>query len=327
MLPEPAPTPNPYTSFAQFSPPAPLFAPTQVSGVNVAKFMHKPSAFSGLPSEDVDNALYAIEMYLHTTRIPTDTWPTIATTMVKGEAFRAWMSLVVPLRRSGVEPTWDHFTKCMRDAFSPPDKELNARKAFRALRQKHFSVLEYVRHARALLAQLVNSPPSEADKTVALFEGLNQSVKQAAPVNPRTGRAWQTFDELAEHIITLEAQVPQKLQSDRLTDAFARKPNRMSKAMPRVAFAAPFQASRQPRPTRDPRPYAGIKPVSVPGGPSSSVGPSRGGKPDLQQHKRLRPDQLQQKQQGRSMRAQVMDLQHSLAQQGAQLAALQQSKK
>ena len=238
-LPPPPPT-NPYST-PPLAMPAPATGYEQVNagslGVNLAKFMHKPAAFSGAPTEDVDTALYAFETYLSLARIPMESWATVAMTMLKGQASQAWMSVVIPLKRAGIEPTWAHFCKCLHDFFGPPDKELHARKAFRALRQGQMSVQEYVRHAKSLLARLVTSPPSEADKTVALFEGLDPIVKQAAPVDPCTGRAWKTFDDLAGHIITLEQQAPRKLQRDRAVDVLTRG---FKKPSPRVTFAAPL---------------------------------------------------------------------------------------
>lgn len=147
------------------------------------------------------------------------------------------------------------------------------------------SVQEYVRHAKSLLARLVTSPPSEADKTVALFEGLDPVVKQAAPVDPRTGRAWKTFDDLAEHIITLEQQAPRKLQRDRTVDVLTRG---FKKPSPRVTFAAPLQGIRTQNP-RDPR----FRPV--PSGPPQFSTAGKGGRPGdrgaEQANKRPRGDQ------------------------------------
>lgn len=249
--------PPPASDAAAFFAPQPWHdAGSQVSGVNVAKFMHKPSAFGGFPGEDVDNALFAIEMYLATARIPVQSWPIVATTMVKGPAFQAWMNIVQPLKRAGIEPTWAHFCKCLRDAFGVPDKELAARKAFRTLRQRNMSLLEYVRHANHLLNQIVTSPPSEADKTVTLFEGLNKDLKDRIPINQQTNRKWQTYDELASFLINLATEVPHALHTER-TDSFkprSRTPPRPF--MPRSTFSASIQAPRPtlPRPPQVHRP-------------------------------------------------------------------------
>jgi len=177
--------------------------------LDLTKVMPKPAAFAGRSDQDVDTAILSFETYLSAIAVHTNIWPVVATNFLKDEALTCWLNILMSLKKNNQEATWAHFTKCLRDAYGTTDKEHIARKQFLNLQQKGFSAKEYVRHARYLLAQLVHDPPTESDKLITLWRGLRSAFKEAAPMHP-LGRPWQTFDELADHLLHLEQQLPQK---------------------------------------------------------------------------------------------------------------------
>jgi hypothetical protein len=98
----------------------------------------------------------------------------------------------------------------MRDSFAPPDKDFHARMQLKHVRQLNSSTVQYVRRVRALIASLAHEPPSPKEQLLALFDGLSPAVKQAAMVDPRTGKFWDDFEALASHVITLETHAHTK---------------------------------------------------------------------------------------------------------------------
>jgi hypothetical protein len=149
---------------------------------SLAKWMPKPAPFSG--SEDVDEMLFTFE----STNQPRTGWPQMVLTLLHGQARQAWLALAAPSKQIGTELTWDMFRTCMRSAFAKPDKDFDARMQLRRVRQGTMSVTEYVRHVRSLIGRLAHEPPSHKEQLLALYDGLQHSVKQHALADPRTGQ-------------------------------------------------------------------------------------------------------------------------------------------
>ena len=198
------------------APPQP--APTQAAppkqvgqDVSVAKFMPKPAPFSG--AEDVDEALFSIETYLEATGIDVVHWPKLVVPLLTGDARHAWMTVAAPFKLHGKQPTWEQFCLHMRRSFASPDKDFHARMQLRHVRQQSLTSVQYVRKVNALIASLVHEPPSPKEQLIALFDGLNPAVKNAAMVDPRTGKFWDSYDALANQIITLETHANTRIPS------------------------------------------------------------------------------------------------------------------
>ena len=223
------------------NPPPP--PPQQVcSSVDLSKVMQKPVPFAGRADQDVDSAILRFETYLTYTRAPKQAWPLIASEFLRDDAHNTWMSKWLPMHRNNQAPTWEDFTECLTTAYASPDKEIAARKQLKNLRQQHRTPMEYVRHANHLLSQIVHDKPTESDKLRALFDGLHNDLKNDIPLHP-SGRRWQTYKELADHLTHLEIELPQKFKKPSLD--FSRKPAR--------AFAASAKPTpRPPTPARPP---------------------------------------------------------------------------
>jgi hypothetical protein len=212
---------------------------------DLTKIMAKPAPFAARTDQEVDTAILSFETYFSAIGVQVEDWPMLATNFLKDAALTTWMNVMVPLRKQNLQPTWAHFTKCLRDAYGVLNKEHDARKQFLALNQRHFSAKEYVRHARGLLAQILHDPPSESDKLMHLYKGLRASFKESAPLHP-TGRPWHTFDELADHILMLEHNLPQKFSTS-ADSKFS------SRGTPRV-FASTAKPAPRPKPPVQGRP-------------------------------------------------------------------------
>jgi hypothetical protein len=231
---------------------------TRVSSVDISKFMSKPALFSGKSDQDVDLALAGFENYLSVAAIPLHLWPVVSTNFLRDDAYHTWMHAYLPAKNAGLPITWAMFTTCLQKAYGLPNKELTARRQFKNLRQRSSSAQDYVQHAYTLLSRIQHDPPSESDKLHTLFDGLHPIFRKAAPVHPM-GRPWATFDELANHIITLEQSLPNEFSKARMESAFpsklqafqasARPP---TKPMGRQSNQSPMNKTPPRPPTRTP---------------------------------------------------------------------------
>ena len=121
--------------------------------------------------------------------------------LLTGAALRAYTTFAQPMSASGVVPTWEQF-KIVLQPFSSPDKQITARKSLYSVKQTK-SVQEYHRRFQLLVARLGTPSPTDRDLLMLYWNGLSDEARKSSPVDPITGKFWESFQALANHTLAV----------------------------------------------------------------------------------------------------------------------------
>lgn len=169
-----------------------------------------PAKFSGERGQVVEEVLVCFEEYLKAGNVSPDQWVSHAMMLLEGKANAIWLGYFARKRAASEPVMWTDFTNLMKQSFAHHDRALSARSSLHSLSQRG-SVIEYVRNTRALLAKAGDM--SEPDLLLHFYNGLKPQMRDKSLVNPKTGGWWQSFDQLADHVITVETAT-QRSQHD-----------------------------------------------------------------------------------------------------------------
>jgi hypothetical protein len=153
--------------------------------------LSKPAVWDGTGS--ADDRLFIFENYLKGSKNPEADWVLHAQPLLAA-ALSAWVAVA----KSAPAPVpWSLFRQTMLGAFATQDAAMQARKKLHKIRQTPGeTAMEYVRRFRLLIAQLGAAAPAESDMILWVHAGLNEKLKSAALVDPKTGTFWTSFEAL-----------------------------------------------------------------------------------------------------------------------------------
>ncbi|KAJ9509133.1 hypothetical protein QJQ45_001622 [Haematococcus lacustris] len=173
-----------------------------------------PPPFSGADKQIWDDFKFQFESYLDTCRVPKQDWPDHVLNMLEGKALQAWLAVAQPMRALGTKPTWENLADTMAKSFVHINIPVEARKALYSIRQQT-RTSEYLRHFRLLLARVAEPKPADADLLNFYYTGLKQTLRDQCKLNPKTGRFWDNFEELADFTlqIDLHSRIASALQA------------------------------------------------------------------------------------------------------------------
>ncbi|KAJ9527526.1 hypothetical protein QJQ45_025744 [Haematococcus lacustris] len=120
-----------------------------------------------------------------------------------GKALQAWLAVAQPMRALGTKPTWENLADTMAKSFVHINIPVEARKALYSIRQQT-RTSEYLRHFRLLLARVTEPKPADADLLNFYYTGLKQTLRDQCKLNPKTGRFWDNFEELADFTLQID---------------------------------------------------------------------------------------------------------------------------
>jgi hypothetical protein len=164
-----------------------------------------PAKFSGVDSEIVEDFIFAFESYLTGNRIPRVDWPKYVMPLLTGKALAAWLAVARPLQEKKEVATWELLTKTLTDAFPHIDLAMNARKRLHEIEQTG-KVAEYLQRMRVLIARAGAPATSDTDLMLIFWRGLKGHIREQAKVDPRTGKWWSGFEDLASYALTIDSQ-------------------------------------------------------------------------------------------------------------------------
>lgn len=195
---------EPFIEYGEAPKPMPTRVPAQVSGGSSAQSGRwpQPAKFSGDPKEDVGDALFHFETYLKGVGYDRSMWPSIAASLLTGNALTTYTVEAKAKLAVGQKFTWEDFTQCL-SVFVQPDKALIARKELHKIKQTD-TVASYNRQFNLLVAKAGPPKPTEADLLAFYWEGLKSSVKNDNRINPQTGTFWTNQATLAAHALSVE---------------------------------------------------------------------------------------------------------------------------
>ncbi|KAJ9516266.1 hypothetical protein QJQ45_001108 [Haematococcus lacustris] len=162
-----------------------------------------PPPFSGADKQIWEDFKFQFESYLDTCRVPKQDWPDHVLNMLKGKALQAWLAVAQPMRALGTKPTWENLADTMAKSFVHINIPVEARKALYSIRQQT-RTSEYLRHFRLLLARVAEPKPADADLLNFYYTGLKQTLRDQCKLNPKTGRFWDNFEELADFTLQID---------------------------------------------------------------------------------------------------------------------------
>ncbi|KAJ9523973.1 hypothetical protein QJQ45_022376 [Haematococcus lacustris] len=173
-----------------------------------------PPPFSGADKQIWEDFKFQFESYLDTCRVPKQDWPDHVLNMLEGKALQAWLAVAQPMRALGTKPTWEVLADTMAKSFVHINIPVEARKALYSIRQQT-RTSEYLRHFRLLLARVTEPKPADADLLNFYYTGLKQTLRDQCKLNPKTGRFWDNFEELADFTlqIDLHSRIASALQA------------------------------------------------------------------------------------------------------------------
>ncbi|KAJ9532014.1 hypothetical protein QJQ45_003723 [Haematococcus lacustris] len=173
-----------------------------------------PPPFSGADKQIWEDFKFQFESYLDTCRVPKQDWPDHVLNMLEGKALQAWLAVAQPMRALGTKPTWENLADTMAKSFVHINIPVEARKALYSIRQQT-RTSEYLRHFRLLLARVTEPKPADADLLNFYYTGLKQTLRDQCKLNPKTGRFWDNFEELADFTlqIDLHSRIASALQA------------------------------------------------------------------------------------------------------------------
>ncbi|MGQ2964040.1 MAG: hypothetical protein ACT6RN_27225 [Agrobacterium sp.] len=157
-----------------------------------------------------------------------------------GKALQAWLAVAQPMRALGTKPTWENLADTMAKSFVHINIPVEARKALYSIRQQT-RTSEYLRHFRLLLARVTEPKPADADLLNFYYTGLKQTLRDQCKLNPKTGRFWDNFEELADFTLQIdlhsrssadEPQRPVHLKSAHTAQSFKLSHKRKSNPAP-----------------------------------------------------------------------------------------------
>ncbi|KAJ9530491.1 hypothetical protein QJQ45_012481 [Haematococcus lacustris] len=173
-----------------------------------------PPPFSGADKQIWEDFKFQFESYLDTCRVPKQDWPDHVLNMLEGKALQAWLAVAQPMRALGTKPTWENLADTMAKSFVHINIPVEARKALYSIKQQT-RTSEYLRHFRLLLARVTEPKPADADLLNFYYTGLKQTLRDQCKLNPKTGRFWDNFEELADFTlqIDLHSRIASALQA------------------------------------------------------------------------------------------------------------------
>ncbi|KAJ9515258.1 hypothetical protein QJQ45_002388 [Haematococcus lacustris] len=206
-----------------------------------------PPPFSGADKQIWEDFKFQFESYLDTCRVPKQDWPDHVLNMLEGKALQAWLAVAQPMRALGTKPTWEILADTMAKSFVHINIPVGARKALYSIRQQT-RTSEYLRHFRLLLARVTEPKPADADLLNFYYTGLKQTLRDQCKLNPKTGRFWDNFEELADFTlqIDLHSRIASALQAHLPVRTVAVVPVAAAAAAAREAEAVPVDVETIP---------------------------------------------------------------------------------
>ena len=166
----------------------------------LAKFLPKPSTFSGAASANFRSWKQEVETYLNALSLPPITEVAVVKGLLRAEALNWWTLKQQHLSKNN-EPlpaSWSDMVKHLNTRFDHANPELQALNQLQVLKQGSLSVHAYIKAFEGCYVHI--SDYTETDKIFRFLWGLNPEEKKRFSVNPNTNQRWSTFDSLVSYI-------------------------------------------------------------------------------------------------------------------------------
>lgn len=174
----------------------------------LAKFLPKPSTFSGAPTANFRSWKQEVETYLHALDLPPITEVAVVKSLLRAEALNWWTLKQQHLSRNN-EPlpeSWSGMVTLLNARFDHANPELQAMNQLQVLKQGSMSVHAYIKAFESCYVHI--SEYTEKDKIFRFLWGLNADEKKRFSVNPNTNQRWETFDALVAYITSFVSDTP-----------------------------------------------------------------------------------------------------------------------
>lgn len=164
-----------------------------------------PDKFKGATGESVEDAIFAFENYLTGSGIAPTQWHHHIMPLLSGPALAAWTAFARPRFARGEAVSWEDMVRVLSSSFGKSDGALLARKRLHSCIQIS-SVHAFVQQLRLLIAKAGDPPPADPDLVQIFWGGLKPNIQAMSRVNPKTGRFWDSFEELVSHALIVDSQ-------------------------------------------------------------------------------------------------------------------------
>jgi hypothetical protein len=166
----------------------------------LAKFLPKPSTFTGAASANFRSWKQEVETYLNALSLPPNTEVAVVKSLLRAEALNWWTLKQQHMSRNN-EPlpeSWSDMVKLLNTRFDHSNPELQAMNQLQVLKQGTMNVHAYIKAFEGCYVHI--SDYTEKDKIFRFLWGLNPDEKKRFSVNPNTNQRWATFDALVGYI-------------------------------------------------------------------------------------------------------------------------------